>query len=253
MNLIQWVRGWVDFEKDLLDKGMASLAPLASGRMVDVGCGDKPYEALFAPHVTDHLGIDFEETHASSAYAQSSKADLLYTGARLPFADGVFDTVLCTQVLEHVPEPWHLFTELNRILRPGGTLILTAPFSYRVHSEPHDFFRFTKYALVRLAEENGMQVLKILPRGGFWAVIGQKLGSYFALNLGRLGGEVQRIGGLRYEKEMKVSPRYWALPFVIPAVFAIATVCRLLDRWFLFELDTLGYFLVAKRPETSGH
>lgn len=253
MNLIQWARAWVDLEKDLLDRGLASLAPLASGRMVDVGCGDKPYQRLFAPYVTEHFGIDFEETQSGSVYAQTSKPDLLYTGERLPIEDQVFDTVLCTQVLEHVPDPRRLFTELNRVLRPGGTLILTAPLSYRVHSEPHDFFRFTKYGLIRLAEENHLQVLRIIPRGGFWAVIGQKLASYFALNLGRLGGEVQRFGGLRYEKEMKISPRYWALPIVVPTVFAIVTVCRLLDRWFFFDLDTLGYFLVARRPEMPKH
>lgn len=247
MSLVQWVRGWVDLEKDLLDKGMASLASSATGRMLDVGCGDKPYQEVFAPYVMEHLGIDFEETHSDSLYAQASRADLLYTGERLPFDGCTFDTVLCTQVLEHVADPWMLMREISRVLRPGGTLILTAPFSYKIHSEPHDFFRFTKYALGGLAEQSGLEIVKILPRGGFWAVIGQKLASYFALNLGRLGGEVQRMGGLRYEKAMRIPPRYWALPFVLPAVFVIATVCRFMDRLFFFESDTLGYFLVARR------
>lgn len=251
MSLIQWARTWVDFEKDLLDRGLAALAPMAHGRMVDVGCGDKPYQGLFAPYVSEHLGVDFEETHADSLYAKTSKADLLYSGDRLPFDNATFDTVLCTQVLEHAAKPWILFAELSRILRPGGTLILTAPFSYRVHSLPYDFFRFTRFALSGLAESNGLEVIKILPRGGFWAVIGQKLCSYLALNAGRLGGEVQRMGGFGYEQEMVARPRYWALPVVIPAIFMTATLCRLMDRWCFFELDTLGYFLIARRPEGS--
>lgn len=241
------LRNWVDFEKDLLEKGLAPLVQHAHGRMLDVGCGDKPYQALFAAQVTEHVGVDYEETFADSAYAKASKADFIYSGDRLPFGDEEFDTVLSTQVLEHTPKPWALFAEMGRVLRPGGTLIVTIPFSYRVHSEPFDFYRFTRYALQRLAEANGLSVAIIKPRGGFWAVIGQKLCSYLALTVGRMGRQAQKSGSFGYEKEIQAGPRYWALPFVLPLILVVATFCRIMDRIAFNECDTLGYFLVARR------
>jgi SAM-dependent methyltransferase len=218
---------------------------------LDVGCGDKPYQPLFAPRVTEHLGVDFEGTFKESKYAKASKADFIYSGDRLPFEDAEFDTVLSTQVLEHTPTPWVLFAEMSRLLKPGGTLIVTIPFSYRVHSEPYDFYRFTRYALASLAEANGLDVVDIRPRGGFWAVIGQKLCSYLALTAGRMGRQAQESGSFGYEKEIQERPRYWALPFVVPAILAAATACRILDRLAFNECDTLGYFLVAQRGVES--
>ena len=241
------LRNWVDFEKDLLEKGLATLAGHAHGRMLDVGCGDKPYQALFAGHVTEHVGVDYEETFKDSAYAKTSKADFIYSGDRLPFGDGEFDTVLSTQVLEHTPKPWTLFSEMSRVIKPGGTLIVTIPFSYRVHSEPFDFYRFTRYALQSLSEANGLSVVVISPRGGFWAVIGQKLCSYLALTVGRMGRQAQESGSFGYEKVIQTKPRYWVLPLVIPSIIVSATICRVLDRIAFNESDTLGYFLVARR------
>lgn len=241
------LRNWVDFEKDLLEKGLASLAQHAHGRMLDVGCGDKPYQALFASRVTEHVGVDYEETFMDSAYAKASKADFIYSGDMLPFAAAEFDTVLCTQVLEHTPKPWALVAEMARVLKPGGTLILTAPFSFRVHSEPYDFYRFTRYGMASLAEANDLSVLTIQLRGGFWAVIGQKLCSYLALRVGRMGRQAQASGSLGYEKEIQIRPRYWALPVVIPSILMVATFCRAMDRLAYDECDTLGCFLVARR------
>ena len=242
------LRDWVDFEKDLLEKGLAKLAPQAHGRLLDVGCGDKPYQMMFAPHVSEHVGVDYADTFEGSKYAQASKADFIYSGDRLPFEDAAFDTVLSTQVLEHTAKPWVLFAEMSRVLKPGGTLIVTIPFSYRVHSEPFDFYRFTSYALASLCEANGLEPMSIQPRGGFWAVIGQKLCSYLALVAGRMGRAAQASGSFGYEKEIRIRPRYWALPFVLPAIVATAAFCRLMDRIAFNACDSLGYFLVARRP-----
>lgn len=245
------LRNWVDFEKDLLERGLRLLASRAHGRMLDVGCGDKPYQAMFSSHVTEHVGVDYEDTFKGSKYAEASRADFIYSGDRLPFDDCEFDTVLSTQVLEHTPRPWALFGEMARVLKPGGTLIVTIPFSYRVHSEPFDFYRFTRYALQTLSEENGLSVTSIEPRGGFWAVIGQKLCSYLALTVGRMGRQAQESGSFGYEKEIQTHPRYWALPFVVPSILATATFCRIMDRIAFSECDTLGYFLVARREGDS--
>jgi SAM-dependent methyltransferase len=202
---------------------------------------------MFAPHVTEHLGIDYEETYKDSVWSSKEKLDFVFSGDRLPFDDASFDTVVCTQVLEHAAKPWILFAEMTRILRADGVLILTIPFSYRLHSEPYDFYRYTHHGLRALAEQNELEVVKLFPRGGFWTVIGQKLASYLVLSVGRMGGEIQRMGGFGYEKKIAVRPRYLALPFVIPTLFAVIAICRFLDRVAFSDNDTLGYFLVARK------
>ncbi len=241
------VRQFVDFEAALLERSMREAAPYASGALLDVGCGDKPYEAIFAPHVVRYVGVEYEPTYAPSANGRKHKADVVYSGDRLPFGDGEFDTVLCNQVAEHVPDPEALFRELGRVLRAGGRLIVTAPFSFRIHSEPDDFHRFTRYALARYAEVHGFEVDLLTPRGGFWTVIGQKLTSHMALNYARLRGELQSMGALGYEAPESRRPRYWALPVVAPAILAVAAGARLLEALEPDDSDTLGYLLVATK------
>jgi SAM-dependent methyltransferase len=247
IEVMRRMRHFVDLEMALLERAMREAAPYASGALLDVGCGDKPYEAIFAPYVSRYVGIELEDTYASSANARKARADVVYSGERLPFGDGEFDTVLCNQVAEHVPAPAALFRELARVLRRAGRLIVTVPFSFRIHSEPTDYHRFTHYALGRYADSNGLKVELLKPRGGFWIVIGQKLTSHMALKYARLRGELQQLGGLGYEQPELRRPRYWALPVVAPAILAVAAGTRLLERLDPDESDTIGYLLIATK------
>jgi SAM-dependent methyltransferase len=250
LELLRRTRNFVDLEKAYLDESMRRAAPLSKGRLLDVGCGDKPYEPLFAPYVTEYIGIEYDETYSTSAYVQTknTKADFVYSGDRFPFDDGAFQTVLTNQVAEHVPHPEAFFTECVRVLAPGGVLIVTVPFSYRIHSEPYDFHRFTKYALTSYVDSAKLRLVALEPRGGFWSVIGQKLTSHMALRFGRLGAEVQKVGGFGYEQQIKQKPRYWALPVVAPAIVATAAAARVLDKVDHDETDTIGYLLIAEKP-----
>jgi SAM-dependent methyltransferase len=244
-------RDFVDLEKSSLDRSMQQAAPYAAGRLLDVGCGDKPYAATFAPYVTEYIGIEYAETYGDSVNAIKGKADLTYSGDRLPFDDGTFDTVLCNQVGEHVPDPRVFFDELVRLLRVDGRLLFTVPFSFRIHSEPYDFHRFTKYALADYANRAGLHIDVLSARGGFWTVIGQKLTSHLALHWAALGGDIQKSGGFGYEKSIKRKPRYWTLLFVAPAIVAIAAVSRVLDRVERDESDTIGYLLIATKTSKA--
>jgi SAM-dependent methyltransferase len=247
LRLARSLREFVDLEKSSLDEAMRAAAPLTRGRLLDVGCGDKPYESLFLPHVREYVGAEYDATYAGTPNARKGRADVVYSSDRLPFDDGSFDCVLCNQVGEHVPDPRAFFAQLVRVLARGGRLVYTVPFSFRIHSEPNDFHRFTKFALRRYAEENGLSVDLLVPRGGFWRVIGQKLTSHMAVRYGRLGGDIQELGGFGYERLADQRPRYWVLPVVGPAIVAIAAAARVLDRIDRDETDTIGYLLVATK------
>jgi SAM-dependent methyltransferase len=252
LDVLKWAREWCDLELSYLKESMREAAPYASGRLLDVGCGDKPYQEVFRKYVDDYVGAEWDETYTSSANARKGKADVVYSGDRLPFDDGAFDTVLSNQVGEHVADPKAFFRELVRVLRPGGKLIYTVPFSYRIHFEPHDFHRFTRYALLDYAKKNGLEVDVLSPRGAFWSVVGQKLSTHMALRYARLSGEIQKLGGFGYEPKLTRGPRYWALPVVAPAIVGVIAACRVLDRIDRDESDTIGYMLIATKKTPAG-
>ena len=149
-------------------RDLATLAPRAKGVMLDIGCGAKPFEQLFAPYVSQHVGVDLP---ASLDY-RGSRAEVNGSATRLPFADGSFDTVLCTQMLDDVPEPSDIFREAARVLRPGGVLILTVGMLYPVHDPPHDFYRFTRYGLEYQAKKAGLTPEHFRASGGAWLAAG---------------------------------------------------------------------------------
>lgn len=140
-------------------------AELAGRRLLDVGCGYQPYRDLFS-NVDRYIGLD-----APGA----GHADVHGDALALPFRPDVFDTVLCNQVLEHVPEPRLLMREIVRVLKPAGTLLLTAPQTWGLHHEPHDFYRYTKYGLRYLAESSGLSVIEVEPTCGLWATVTQRV------------------------------------------------------------------------------
>ena len=84
----------------------------------------------------------------------------------LPFDDSSADTLLLSDVLEHVMHPWELMEEVTRILRPGGVLLLNVPFYYPLHSIPYDYHRFTEFALRAMCARAGLDVIELAPTGG---------------------------------------------------------------------------------------
>jgi SAM-dependent methyltransferase len=133
--------------------------------LLDIGCGTKPYRGyLSAQH---YIGIDLP-TYGPQA------ADLFGSALQLPFRDVSYDAVLCTEVLEHVPDPNRLFREIARLLEPGGVLILTTPQTWGLHLEPFDYFRYTRYGLETLATSAGLDVQSVQPTCGVWATLGQR-------------------------------------------------------------------------------
>lgn len=223
-------------------------APKTKGRLLDVGCGDMPYRDLFLPYVAEYVGIEHEASFMlTSASTQSRKPDLYYDGKRLPFEDASFDSLLCNQVLEHTPEPGSLMAEMARVLKPGGVLLLSAPFSFRLHEEPHDYFRYTPHGLRYLAETAGLTVESIQRQGGLFGLVAHKLNSYLSFRVLRVGALGVAVGKLGHEAVPQQGLRWWLLPFVAPMVLLLALVSKLFDRLFSDPTETLSFFLVARK------
>jgi SAM-dependent methyltransferase len=123
--------------------------------VLDAGAGRAPYRSLFAHAVyetADFLGVKGKK------YAEP---DYVCDLAEIPVCDARFDHVVLTQVLEHLPEPAKVLTELHRVLKRGGSLWLTAPLFYAEHERPYDFYRYTQFGLRHLLENAGFEVLEI--------------------------------------------------------------------------------------------
>jgi SAM-dependent methyltransferase len=239
---------WVDLQHSLLLEAFARVAPRARGRLLDVGCGERPYEALFAPHVSEYVGIEHEATFGRTHASKSSKGpDLYYDGRRLPFEDKSFDTVLNVQVLEHTPEPGELVNEMARVLKDDGLLILTAPFDFRLHEQPHDYFRYTPHGLRALCAKAGLEIIEVRPMGSLWSIVAHKLNSYLAFRVARIGSVAQTLGKLPHEASQSAAPRLWAFPFVAPAIVGLSAGARILDRVLEEPDETLGFVILARR------
>jgi SAM-dependent methyltransferase len=97
-------------------------------RCLDVGCGDGRKSGLWlVEHAGSYVGVDVSEVAVDAARRLGLDGRRIDDAAELPFADGSFDVVVCTEVLEHLFAPQIAVAELRRVLRPGGTLIVTVP------------------------------------------------------------------------------------------------------------------------------
>ncbi len=181
-----------------------------SGHLLDVGCGNSPYREIFTPCAQHYTGLDPD--------ARQSRPDVVATIDALPFETATFDTVLSTQVIEHVAEPRHMLAEISRVLKPGGHLILTAPQYWRLHEVPHDYYRFTHYGLEHLMQSWGLTPVLVKEEGGVWALIGQAMCNTFQ---GRRG---------------------WHR--LIPL---INLIFGWMDQWWRDRGDVLNYLIVARK------
>ncbi len=132
---------------------ISELSANIHGRLLDVGCGTKPYRALF--HVESYRGLDID----SPITRGLGIADDLYDGKGFPYQDGTFNSVLCNQVLEHVFNPDEFLAEINRVMKSGGKLLLTVPFVWDEHEQPYDYARYSSFGLKALLEKNGFIII----------------------------------------------------------------------------------------------
>lgn len=159
-------------------QGITQYAGSLSGSMMDFGCGSKPYRSLFS--VTEYVGVDYQGQGHSH---ENEQIDFFYDGITLPFEAGRFDSIFSTEVFEHVFNLEHMLTELNRVLKQGGKMLVTCPFAICEHEVPNDFARYTSYGLKDLLERNGFKVLAFEKIGSASETISQLFISYFYLHV----------------------------------------------------------------------
>ena len=153
-----------------LERHAKPLGP--GGKALDVGCGKQPFRAALEAFGFTYTGVDAQpgDGVAFVAPIDGTLPDEL-------FAEGPFQFLLCTEVLEHVAD-WHAaFENLARLTAPGGKLLLTCPHVYPLHEEPYDFWRPTPHAIRHYAEHAGFRVVSLEPIGTAWDVIGTTLGA----------------------------------------------------------------------------
>ena len=140
--------------RNRLLSGISRHAPRLTGRLLDFGCGSKPYRSLF--EVDEYIGLDFENPGHPHANEQ---VDVFYDGKCIPFGDANFDSVFSSEVFEHVFNLPEVLRELNRVLKMDGLILVTCPFAISEHEVPNDFARYSSYGLRYLLSEHGLEMV----------------------------------------------------------------------------------------------
>ncbi len=150
-------------------------------RLLDAGAGMQPYRK-FCTHLRyvaqDFAKYDGKGNQAGLQIAQwdQSNLDLVCDIMHIPEPDGAFDNILCTEVLEHVPDPVGVVAELSRLLRPGGKLIVTAPFASLTHFAPYHFSSgFSRYFYEKVFPDKGLHIVELTASGSYFHFLAQEL------------------------------------------------------------------------------
>jgi SAM-dependent methyltransferase len=158
------------------------------GKLLDFGCGNKPYEKLFK--VDEYIGLDILESgHENS----NKKADVFYDGKIIPFENNNFDSIFCSEVFEHVFNLEEVIKELNRVLKKNGNILLTMPFVWELHEKPFDFARYTVFGIKSILENNGFEILKIEQTTTYIETLAQLKANYLAKLLYSKNGKINGI------------------------------------------------------------
>lgn len=198
----------------------ANLPEHARGRLLDLGCGKVPLYAAYKPYVSAVTCVDWTGGDYIDFECDLSRP--------LPFINEQFDTIILSDVLEHIPEPQLLWREMARILAPDGKIIMNVPFFYWIHAHPFDYYRYTNFALQRFVEGSELRLVSLNAIGGVVEVLADIVGK-----------AVSKIPLIGYALSAAIQST--ALSFQRTGVGQ-----RLSDR--TARNIPLGYFVIAQRP-----
>jgi SAM-dependent methyltransferase len=136
----------------------------AKGNLADIGCGFVPLYEYYRSYVDNATTIDWGNSYHKNQFLDIETD--LNLAPIIGIENDSFNTIICSDVLEHIYKPNSLLNEFNRIMKTGGYLILNVPFYYWVHEAPHDYHRYTEYALKRYLIDSGFEIIEFKPLGG---------------------------------------------------------------------------------------
>jgi SAM-dependent methyltransferase len=220
-----WKFNWLANHKII--RALECARPHVRGRLLDVGCGSRPFAAALRDQVTQYIGTDLN----ASPYFDTRPPDIRASADGQPFRDASMDTVLGLSVLTYLTEPLGMIEEAYRVLKPGGMLLLEFTQMVPLHDAPYDYFRFTRFGAQYLLERAGFEPVEYIPIGGLWARVG--LSTIAALN------RINR-GPIRVLTEIPVRLLYVVLQLGF----------ELLDRLWFDPNEVLAHLVVAKKPHS---
>jgi SAM-dependent methyltransferase len=195
----------------MIEASLLQCRQYVRGKLLDVGCGSKPYKDTYFSQAASYVGVDYK--------TENSEPDIVASALALPLDDQSFDTVVSTELLEHVPDPLRALREMYRVLKAGGYLILSTPMYWPRHEVPYDFFRYPYDGLLYLIKESEFELVRIFNRGHAYVFLGQVI--------------------------------QHALPVFIRGKFVTALLNSFhlwCDRRHAYDALTLGWTVVATRP-----
>ncbi len=140
------------------------IMPHIRGRVLDLGAGMAKYKDTIKKNVSDYVACDVKK---------NENIDMFCNVTNLIFPPESFDTVISTQVFEHVDNPFTVIREIKKVLKTGGNAIITAPFMFPFHADPKDNFRFSREGLEEILKSAGFEIIDSGIYGGFFMVLSE--------------------------------------------------------------------------------
>lgn len=204
------------------------------GTVLDVGCGSKPYQYLFNQnkHISQYYGIDFTLFSINKDYALG-RPDYFFpknyrSSYQLPFKDNQFDNTVSFQVLEHHQDPSKMLSEMVRITKKGGYIMISFPLIWSLHEVPNDYYRFTQFAITALLKQNNCKIVEIIKEGSIFSAISMLLNE-----------EINRIAS--------INRFYYIIAFVlyIPLLL-FQFFSAILDQLYKSPITFPNYLIIAR-------
>ena len=214
--------------KHLYNSFVKSL-PYLKGICADIGSGNAIYKKILLPYVDEYIAVDKSDIHKHMFSTSKEKfidADI----KNLPFDDNSIDTLILTQVLEHIDEPFKALDEIKRVMKKDATLILSVPFIYHAHATPYDYFRFSEYGLRKICKDYNFEILEFHYQGYFGTAI-----------ISMLNGFIWNLAS-RY----KVLRNTILLPLLL-IIFTLNNIIGLCLDLIKLKEFTPNFFLIAKK------
>lgn len=199
--MVNFIAAWYD----------ENIKEFAKGKLLDLGCGKAPLYESYSPFVDEIVLADW----ANSLHENKHLDVVCDITKKLPFKNNSFDTIILSDVMEHIPNPNDVMKEVYRILKPKGVVLMNNPFLYWLHEVPHDYNRYTEFMIRKMIEDNGMQVIKIEAPAGGWAVL-IDLTSKLFIQHPKMVNLIQKVGPRLLAKRLKIRAEF---PLFYAAVF----------------------------------